>query len=116
MEITKKVAETSFRVSGFDLPNFVQKCLVFIFDQVASIVTKWINIVGSFFMLPLLIVKGPCMAHWTYQTEIKNIKEAQLNLIRLEIELRQYKPSEKELSTHNQPLPPFNTAADEMSA
>ena len=49
MEITKKVAETSFRVSGFDLPNFVQKCLVFIFDQVASIVTKWINIDGSFF-------------------------------------------------------------------
>ena len=97
-------------------PHLIYWSVFFIIDQVASIVTKWINIVGSFFMLPLLIVKGPCMAHWTYQTEVKNIEEAQLNLIKLEIELWQYKPSEKELSTHNQPLPPFNTAADEMSA
>ena len=56
------------------------------------------------------------MAHWTYQTEIKNIEEAQFNLIKLEKELQQYKPSEKELTTNNQPLPPFNIAADEMSA
>ena len=30
-------------------------------------------------------------------------------------DFQQYKPSEKELTTNNQPLPPFNTTADEMS-
>ena len=109
-------AQTSIKSSALTF-------LILFIGVCSLLLTKWLQLslnglilLVHSFMLPLLIVKGPCMALWTYQTEIKNIKEAQSNLIRLEIELWQYKPSEKELSTHNQPLPPFNTAADEMSA
>ena len=66
------------------------------------LLTKWlqlsVNGLGLIiysFILPLLIVKGPCMASWTYQTEVNNYEEAQHNLMVLQIQI-QYKPSKKE--------------------
>ena len=52
---------------------------------------------GHSFVLPLLIVKGPYIASWTYQTEVKNLEEAKHNYMVLKIEL-QNKPSKMEES------------------
>ena len=50
----------------------------------ALLLTKWlqlsVNGLGLLkysFILPLLIVKGPCMASLTYQTEVNNFEKAQ---------------------------------------
>ena len=73
------------------------------------LLTKWlqlsVNGLGLIiysFILPLLIVKGPCMASWTYQTEVNNFEEAQHNLMVLKIEL-QYKPSKMEENDEEHP-------------
>ena len=73
------------------------------------LLTKWlqlsVNGLGLIiysFILPLLIVKGPCMASWTYQTEVNNFQEAQHNLMVLKIEL-QYKPSKMEENDEEHP-------------
>ena len=75
------------------------------------LLTKWlqlsVNGLGLIiysFILPLLIVKGPCMASWTYQTEVNNFEKAQHDLMVLKLEL-QYKPSQMEENDeeHNGP-------------
>ena len=45
------------------------------------------GLVAHSLLLPLLIVKGPCLAYWTYQTESNNLEEAKRNHMLLEIEL-----------------------------
>ena len=46
-------------------------------------------------VLPLLIVKGPYISSWTYQTEVKNLEEAKDNYMELKIRL-QNKPFKME--------------------
>ena len=57
--------------------------------------TNWLELsvqamglMANSFVLPLFIVKGPCIAFWTSQTEAKNMEEAKHNLMLLEIELQ----------------------------
>ena len=44
------------------------------------------------FVLPLLIVKGPFILSWTYQTEVKNLEEAKHNYMVLKRELQNKPP------------------------
>lgn len=88
-------AQTSIKSSALTF-------LIILIGVSALSLTKWLELsndglglVFHSFILPLLIVKGPCMAHWTYQTEVNNYEEAQHNLMVLQIQI-QYKPSKKE--------------------
>ena len=56
---------------------------------------NWFGLMAHSFLLPLLILKGPFMVYWTYQTEV--IEEARHNLMILKREL-QYKPSNMEIN------------------
>ena len=81
-------AQTSIKSSI--LTFLILMCIV-----VTTWLTKWLQLsvngnglMAHSFVLPLLIVKGPYIASWTYQTEVRNLEEAKHNLMVLKIELQ----------------------------
>ena len=84
-------APTSIKSS---IPIFLIICiglLTILLTKWLQLSVNWFGLMAHSFLLPLLILKGPFMAYWTYQTEV--IEEARHNLMILKREL-QYKPSD----------------------
>ena len=77
------------------IKSYALTFLIIIVTLFPLLVSKWLQLSvtteGLLFFslfLPLLIVKGPCIAYWTFQTEAKNLEEAKRNLMLMEIELQ----------------------------
>ena len=83
--------QTSIKSS---IPIFLIICiglLTILLTKWLQLSVNWFGLMAHSFLLPLLILKGPFMVYWTYQTEV--IEEARHNLMILKREL-QYKPSD----------------------
>ena len=90
-------AQTSIKSSV--LTFVILMCMVLV-----TFLTKWLQLsvngnglMVNSFILPLLMVKGPCILSWTFRTDVKNLEEAKHNYMVLKIEL-QNKPSKMEES------------------
>ena len=117
-------AQTSVKSSALTFFIIFIVVLSLLLTKWLKLSVKGLGLMYHSFMLPLLIAKGPCMEHWTYKTEVDNFREAQHNLMVMQNmtsyiengEVHNGIETQKELSTNNLPLPPFNTAADVTQA
>ena len=72
-------AQTSIKSSV--LTFVILMCMVLV-----TFLTKWLQLsvngnglMVNSFILPLLMVKGPCILSWTFRTDVKNLEEAKHN-------------------------------------
>ena len=73
----------------FDQTSIKSSILTFLIlmcTVLTTLLTKWLQLsvngsglMGYSFVLPLLIVKGPYILSWTYQTDVKNSEKAKHN-------------------------------------
>ena len=73
----------------FDQTSIKSSILTFLIlmcTVLTTLLTKWLQLsvngsglMGYSFVLPLLIVKGPYILSWTYQTDVKNLEKAKHN-------------------------------------
>ena len=91
-------AQTSIKSSV--LTFLILMCIVS-----TTFLTKWLQLsvngnglMAHSFVLPLLIAKGPYIASWTHQTEVRNLEEAKHNYIVLRFG-QQNKPAKMEENT-----------------
>ena len=90
-------AQTSIKSSALTFLTLMGTLLTLLLSKWLQLSVSGDGLVIHSFVLPLLIVKGPYIASWTYQTEVKNLEEAKHNYMVLKIEL-QNKPSKMEES------------------
>ena len=90
-------AQTSIKSSALTFLTLMGTLLTLLLSKWLQLSVTGDGLVIHSFVLPLLIVKGPYIASWTYQTEVKNLEEAKHNYMVLKIKL-QNKPSKMEES------------------
>ena len=93
--------------SQTSIKSSVLTFLILLGTLLSLLLTKWLQLSVSgdqlvihSFVLPLLIVKGPYILSWTYQTDVKNLEEARHNYMILKKEI-QNKPFKMESSIEN---------------